>query len=101
MARKYDREQDGLERLEKENRELKSLNRSLVKRITKLSRGYYKYLDREEDAKEEALEQVTKEVKKVCFSCGIGELKKVDLGNRYYRQCTNCPKKTRSKPIES
>ena len=96
---KYIKEKDINERLEKENRDLKNLCRSLQKRLKKVSKGYNQFL--EEDGVEEtsqALTKVTAELEKICYDCGIGSMIKIDLGTRYYRACNNCTRRTKSKP---
>lgn len=99
MSKKFKREASVVERLEKENRELKALSKSLQKRLKKVSRGYYKFIEEEAlEESTEALEKVTKELNKLCWECGVGNLIKVDLGPRYFRKCNNCPRRTKSKP---
>lgn len=99
MARKpkYQREDDLIERLEKENRELKSLSKSLQKRLKKVSKGYNNFI--QEDGLEEsnkALETLTKELNKICYDCG-GNYKKYKLVNREYRLCDGCGKRSKAK----
>jgi hypothetical protein len=67
-----------------------------MKQLKKLGRGYQKYLI--EDNEEETHEAVIKVAKKICYTCTIGSLEIIDLGNRYLRKCTNCDKRTKSKP---
>jgi hypothetical protein len=93
MGRNHDREDRELDRLRRECRELKATNKSLLRQVKKLSRGYYKYLNEEDDSKEEALEVVEKVVKKTCFDCGTGDYKEIIVGTRRWRQCQNCGKK--------
>lgn len=90
---KFKREQDELERLQEEVRTLKSTNRSLMKRLKKLNKGYYK-LAEEEKLDEEDIPQV---VKKMCWDCTVGELIRIEVGNRYFRRCENCGKRTKTK----
>lgn len=90
MTKKVDRELDLIERLEQENRELKSIKRSLEKRVKKLSRGYRKFLDAD------PLEEDNKEVQiqtKMCYDCKVGEYKLHIIANRRWRACTNCDKR--------
>lgn len=96
---RFKREQDELERLQAEVRTLKSTNRSLLKRLKKVSKGYNKYLTEEtEEDKQEAMEEVVKEVNKICFVCG-GNYLKIELLGRYFRQCDRCGKRGRAKKI--
>lgn len=92
MTKKYSREESENERLLKENRELKSINRSLLKQVKKLTKGYYKYLEDEEN-KEEVEDFVEETVNKICWDCGTGDYKEIIVVNRRWRQCQNCGKK--------
>ena len=69
--KKFD-EDDELERLRQENRELKSLNRSLLKRLKKLDRHYEEVI--EEAEKEESKEKETAKKENVCPKCHEGQL---------------------------
>lgn len=102
MTKKFDRQETELERLQKENRELKSINRGLLKQVKKLSKGYYRYLADEENAKEEVEEFVEETVNKVCWDCGIGDYKEIVIINRRWRQCQNeqCGKKGKVSIVE-
>lgn len=97
MARKNNREEDKVESLEIQVRELKSENRQLHKRLKKLSRGYYKYL--EEDVHEEP-EPIKKEEKRICFDCTRGEMVLHIILNRRFRECNVCGRRTKTKIIE-
>lgn len=101
MSKKYERQQDDLERLEKELREYKAENKALRKKLKVVNKGYYKYLVASDKAEqEEASEQIKAIAIKICYSCNIGNLKLMILGNRYIRKCTNCDYHTKSKSIE-
>lgn len=94
MSKKYNREESENDRLLKENRELKAINRSLLKQVKKLTKGYYKYLEDEESKKEDNVEEfVEQTVNKICWDCGTGEYKEIIVINRRWRQCQNCGKK--------
>lgn len=95
---KYDREEKALERLERENRELKNKIRSLTNSIRRLSKGYHKFLI--EDKEDEAVKSAKKIAAKICWDCH-GELKRLDIGTRYFYQCEGCLKTTPSKPINA
>lgn len=97
MTKKVDRELDLIERLEQENRELKSIKRSLEKRLKKLSRGYKAYLDK--DLEEEPLIKAPKEEVKHCWNCSTRTLEVKIVLNRRWRQCTSCDKRTKVKII--
>lgn len=93
MSKRFDREQNEIDRLNKENRELKSLNRQLHKKLKQLNKGYYKYLLNEDDDREKAIEEVKTVAEKICFDCSIGEYKLMTIANRRWRLCSYCGKK--------
>ena len=98
MTRKYERELKEVERLQLENRELKSRVRQLERRVKKLNKGYNQLDELTEDAEYKDFKEIVIDVKsKLCYECNIGILEYVDLESRYYRQCSNCPRRTRSK----
>lgn len=70
------------ERLEKENKELKSIVRSLERQIKKLH-SEYKY------EKEETTE-VEFDDRETCTNCGKGSLETVELAGRIFKRCGTC-----------
>lgn len=90
---KNKRQEDETERLLKQNRELKATNRSLMKQLKKLNKGYYKLRE------EETIEDVPEVVKKMCWDCGFGEYKEIIVHNRRWRACTNCGKRGKASII--
>lgn len=102
MSKKYDRENRIFDRLQEENKKLKQENKRLKKQVSSLSKGYYKFLytDTEEDT-QEAVKQAKEVAKKICFDCRMGELKLSILGNKYWRYCNNCTKRTKTKDISN
>lgn len=94
MSKRQDREDRILERLQEENKTLKQINRSLMKQVKKLGRGYRKFmLAQDEGEVDDAVEKVKAAAKKMCFACGIGEYKEVIVMNRRWRQCSECGKR--------
>lgn len=106
--KKHDKEQDYVEQLEKEVRELKAINRSLLKQIKKLSKG----INRQEY--EEALETVENGEKEEkinrrrtsrgdgrssrdgdCPHCGKGWIREVDINGRIFGRCDRCEHRTK------
>lgn len=89
--RKKDDSGDEISRLERQVRELKSINRNLTKRLKKLEKGKDRYEDYEEDCKEEALKSNIKEIKfNTCTQCKTGQIEIVDLGARKMEKCLDC-----------
>ncbi len=78
---------DQVESLEVQIRELKQENRSLHQKIRKLNKGYYRL--RDDDKIED--KDIPKEVK-LCWDCGTGEYRKVCINNRQFRRCQECGK---------
>lgn len=93
---KRNREEDELRRLEKEVRELKALNRSLMKQLKKLNRGYYKI---REDLDDEDEIEVEKYTLPICEECGRGELIEITVLNRKFKRCTTCDYRSRAEKI--
>lgn len=98
--KKAKKEEDYTEKLEKEIRELKSINRSLMKQLKKLSKG----INREEF--EEALEEkvITRGKKKEesdrgeprCPECSrAGEFREITIAGRRFERCEHCGYKSR------
>ena len=99
MTKKYTREENINERLEQENRQLKQQVRFLSKRLKKTTRGFYKVQNEDNtDEKENIIEEAIKEIEKICWTCKVGVLAKVELLGRYWRKCGNCDYRTKAKP---
>ena len=86
------REDTEVERLERENRELKAVIRSLTKQLKKTNRGYRK----EREEKEIKEDKLTNEIK-MCWDCGEGQMNRIILLGRSMRICSNCGKRTKAK----
>ena len=83
-----DSDEEVIEQLQKEIRELKSINRSLLKRLKKVDREYHKALEEEE---EESPRPKVKKEEFSCTNCGKGHL--VDnksIPGRVFKSCTSC-----------
>ena len=97
-AKRYEKEQDQIELLEKENRELKAINRSLLKQLKKLSRGINK---EEYDKAIEEINEVKKEpdqsshVKK-CPECSRASLTEFIIAGRLFERCNICDYKSKA-----
>jgi chromosome segregation ATPase len=107
--KKYDKEQDYVEQLEKEIRELKSINRSLLKQIKKLSKGinrqeYEEALEVVENGKEKE-QQVRRKNNRSsdrnsgsggdCPACGKGWIREIDINGRVFGRCDTCEHRTK------
>ena len=80
------KDEDIVEKLEKEIKELKSINRGLQKQLKKEQKKYKPEHTDEELFKEEIAK--TKKVK--CAECGRGEVQETKLGPRILIACTVC-----------
>jgi formate dehydrogenase maturation protein FdhE len=90
-SKKIKKEDDYVEKLEKEVRELKSINRSLLKQLKKISKGINK------DKYEEALDEVENGPKKEaedrraeCPECGRKGLTEIIIAGRRFQKCSIC-----------
>lgn len=98
MSKKYEREERIIERLQQENKILKSENRHLRKKLKELSKGYYKFMIAEDEFKQdEAIQSAKKVAEKICYDCSVGNYKEIIIHNRRWRQCDNCGKRGKVK----
>lgn len=96
-AKRHEKEQDQIELLEKEIRELKAINRSLLKQLKKLSRG----INKEEYDK--AIEEISEGKKdqdepshvKKCPECARASLTEFVIAGRLFQRCTVCDYKSK------
>lgn len=92
--RKNQSEEDEVEKLEKEIRELKSINRSLLRRLRKIDKGFNEYVKETEYAKEEEEPPTTRNntssKRPTCGSCGRPELTEVTIAGRFFKRCEVC-----------
>jgi predicted RNase H-like nuclease (RuvC/YqgF family) len=91
MAKKYEREEDLVDRLEKENRELKATIRSLERRLKKVDKDFRKEM--EDVQKEHLLEKEhSRSVPKgrKCEHCGKGHIIEIDIVGRKFESCDTC-----------
>jgi hypothetical protein len=95
MARKNNKDDEN-ERLYNENRELKKLNRSLLKQLKKKSKG--KHRGYQVDIHDEKDEEEFIEIKNLCPSCGKSNLREMNLGPKRIKICDLC--KFRSKAYD-
>jgi uncharacterized protein YegJ (DUF2314 family) len=89
-TRKFEREADKVEQLEKQVRELKNLNRSLMRQLKKLSKGT-KFEEDEFEFKDPG------KVKNTCEHCGKGDIEITELGKAKFFRCLICDSKGRLK----
>ena len=94
-----DTDEETIDRLYKEIRELRSLNRSLLKRLKKVDRDYQKALDSTEDEElprkfEEAVQRAI-----ACPNCSKGLLQVVELMGRQFSRCDTCDYRSKAKKL--
>lgn len=94
MKRKKPKQKEDNEfRLEQENRQLKSLNRSLLRELKKRNKGINRdKIDLIIETKEwqEPKEVEIEDLPNVCPSCKRGILKDIDLGIKTIQTCDIC-----------
>lgn len=73
--------------LEQELRELKALNRSLLRELKKRNRGIHRD---ELKFQPEYIPEVEKPKVKICIACGKGELNLVIVGHLKFHVCNLC-----------
>lgn len=100
LSKRHEREERILERLTLENKELKQINRSLLKQVKKLSRGYRKFMAEDDESEKDAVECAKEIAKKMCWDCSEGEFKKIEIAGRYFRLCNVCGKRGKTKYVE-
>ena len=86
------RKDDELTRLERENRELKSLNRSLMKRLKKVDRLWKEELDKE---LEEDEIPASPPLQKGCPECSQ-PVAIINVAGRRLEKCTHCNYRTKA-----
>lgn len=97
MTKKIRREEDKVEQLERENRELKSINRSLLKRLKKVDKGGSKHERRKKDEQLYIETQDDEEDNTFnCPQCSRGNLNKVSVAGRTFFKCLICEYRTKA-----
>lgn len=100
--KKYD-EEDEIDRLQKEIRELKATNRSLVKQLKKLTKGFNKeeqerLMDTFVNEEKEAPDDRSRQGNSRCSHCGKGFIIETDVAGRIFHSCNTCDYKS-GRPI--
>lgn len=94
-SKKAKREQDEITRLEREIRELKSINRSLMKQLKKLAKGIHKEeIEEALDSLETKKEEVEVNKHKKCPNCARSSLIETDINGRIFQNCPICEYKS-------
>jgi len=91
MAKKKDDSE--IDRLEQQVRELKSINRSLMKRLRKVDRHYKEVINEPEEDRGPQEERG----KRTCLHCSRGEITEVNLLGRVFERCTVCDWRSKTK----
>ena len=94
LSKKGDREFDQIEQLEKEIRELKAINRSLLKQLKKISKGIYKEeyeaaLEKKGNVKEKE-RRLLEPGRECCPDCLTERLIETRVAGRLFRRCETC-----------
>lgn len=95
-AKKYEREIDKVSQLEKQVRELKSINRSLMKQLKKLNKSKHEFEELSlllEEVSEDEFESAK------CSNCGKGNLVVTVLAGRQFERCDTCDFRSRAKKV--
>lgn len=102
MAKKR-KEEDEVERLEKEIRELKTINRSLLKRLRKVDKGFDEFIKDKSEDKNPKLHEKYEEEKKHpdCPDCRKGFIVKVNIAGRIFNRCDLCGWRTKTEKTPS
>lgn len=91
MGRKKLVEDDEVERLQKEVRELKSLNRSLMKRLKKIDREYAEEIEKANSERAQSEDVPSVQTRRsLCGHCGKGNIVTVDIVGRKFQKCDTC-----------
>ena len=95
--KKHEKEPDEIERLEKQIRELKSINRSLLKQIKKLAKGIHRqeYEDAVGMVENGSEKEERKESGKRCPECSHPGLREVVIAGRRFENCSICEYKSK------
>lgn len=93
---------DEIEELEQQIRDLKSVNRALLRRLKKVDRNYKEAFDSKEidnEYRKKAKEE--ERIKRSCTHCERGELTEVNILGRIFTRCTVCDWRSGAKKKES
>lgn len=93
MSKRTDREDKVTDRLERENRELKSLVKGLQKRLKRETKG--QRISYKNASKDEPLEPI-KSYTPTCPECAKGELIFKEVFNRSWQHCSVCEYRTKT-----
>ncbi len=94
---------DYLESLEREVKDLKSVNRQLMRRLKKVDRNYKASEELTDKDKQDDDKQVQKEAKDRalrCPSCHEGRMLEIVVMNRCLRKCDKCEYRTKAQQIK-
>jgi hypothetical protein len=95
---------DEVEELEQQIRELKSVNRALMRRLKKVDRNYKDAFNESDKDVENEYRRKAKEeerAKRACSHCERGELTEINILGRVFARCTVCDWRSGAKKKES
>lgn len=85
---------DEVEVLEQKIRELKSINRNLMKRLKKVDRNFKEVID--DSVEEDSVAQKEDPNKRTCPHCSRGEIAEISILGRVFLKCTVCDWRSRA-----
>lgn len=93
---------DEVEELEQQVRELKSVNRALLRRLKKVDRNYKEVFEDKEQIENEYRKKAKEEkrAERTCAHCERGELTEIDILGRIFTRCTVCDWRSGAKKKE-
>lgn len=92
---------DEVEELEQQIRDLKSVNRALMRRLKKVDRNYKDVIDEKDFENEYRKKAKEERAKRSCSHCERGEITEVNILGRVFGRCTVCDWRSGAKKKES
>jgi len=97
MSRKKSEEEDKIELLEEQIRNLKSIVKSLVRRLKKVDKKFV-YDDLQEAETSSKFEDTPKKLK-VCPFCRQAQIEEFQVAGRKIGKCNSCGKRTKAEKV--
>lgn len=97
MSKKKSEDQDRIEFLEEQIRDLKSINKSLVRRLKKIDKKFV-YEEFQENEPNLKFDQTTVRLK-ICSFCKKLEVEEFEVAGRKIGKCNSCGKRTKAEKV--